>query len=124
MTPAIASAKEPRFRLSAGPTTPAQAIAAAFEIETCLGEIASGKRKASKLPIQPIAKLVQYVRDEAEAATRFEPETVWCPACEMQFATEKLYMANREIDRLRAQLKTASSPSTAQPDALSSGAKP
>lgn len=42
------------------------ALKFADELEAAIGEIANGNRKASKLPMEPIVGLCQFVRNMAE----------------------------------------------------------
>ncbi len=42
-----------------------EAMAAADTIELAVGEICNGKRKAGSIPMQEMASLIQFVRDEA-----------------------------------------------------------
>ena len=52
------------FKLSCPTVSLAVALAAADEIEKAVGEIVNGKRKASHIPMEPIARLVQFARDQ------------------------------------------------------------
>jgi hypothetical protein len=50
------------FKVSTGPVTQAEARKFADELEVVVGEIANGKRKANRIPMEPIARLIQFAR--------------------------------------------------------------
>lgn len=58
------------FRVTTGPVTGEQALAFADELETALGQIANGERKPGKIPVEPIARLIQYTRDTQLAKSK------------------------------------------------------
>ncbi len=51
------------FKVEHGSVTPSQARISADDLEKALGEIANGKRKAGKLPMEPLIALIQFVRN-------------------------------------------------------------
>lgn len=53
------------FKASADNVTLAKAEQAADELEKVLGEIANGKRKADRIPVQEIVTLIQFARNVA-----------------------------------------------------------
>lgn len=78
-----------RFKLSCGRVTPAEALNAAFDLETAIGEVANMRRKADQIPLEPITRLVQFVRDGVEdvltKAPGSEGRTVLNPAAAWPF---------------------------------------
>lgn len=74
-----AGEREARFQVKSGPVTPAQALDCAYDLETAIGEVANGTRKPEKLPVEPIVKLIQYVRDLCESALSREVQPVAQP---------------------------------------------
>lgn len=60
------------FTVSHGPVTTKDALQHAKDLETAIGEIGNGKRKASKMPMEPLIALVQFVRDSHSNAAELE----------------------------------------------------
>jgi hypothetical protein len=55
--------RELGFKLEAGTVTFDDAVTCADELENFIGGVLNGKLKAKNLPIEPLAKLVQFARD-------------------------------------------------------------
>lgn len=55
------------MKVSSGPVSKEVAMSAADELETVLSEIANGKRKPHKIPIEPMVRLIQFARDTRPA---------------------------------------------------------
>jgi len=55
-----------KFSLSTKTATLAQALQAADEIECAIGEIANRQRKPGNFPVEPIARLVQFARNQKQ----------------------------------------------------------
>lgn len=53
------------FKVEAKTVTREQAITCAVELEAIIGDIMNGKKKANALPIEPMVKLIQFVRDSS-----------------------------------------------------------
>lgn len=54
------------FKFESGIVTYDQAMTCANELECFIGDVLNGKKKAKDLPLEPLAKLVQFARDVAE----------------------------------------------------------
>lgn len=54
------------FKVSSGPVTAKQAVEFADQLENTIGLIINGEIKSNKIPIEPIVKLIQYVRNNVE----------------------------------------------------------
>lgn len=54
-----------RANISTGPVSDADALRFAIELEAAIMEVANGARKPSKLPVEPMARLIQHARDTA-----------------------------------------------------------
>lgn len=52
------------MQIATGPVSLEHALEFANELEEAIGEVANGRRKVSKLPIEPMARLIQFVRDQ------------------------------------------------------------
>lgn len=50
------------FHVSSGYVSYEDAQASAKELEKAIGEVMNGDRKASNLPVEPMVKLIEYVR--------------------------------------------------------------
>jgi len=85
------------FNLTSRPVTTAEALESADELERVVGEIANGRRKASRIPLEPIARLVQFVRDASPAATAV-PEDVERLANEASNAAHAMVMYHDTSD--------------------------
>lgn len=58
------------FTVSHGPVTTEEALQHAKDLETAIGEIGNGKRKASKMPMEPLIALIQFVRDYTKESNK------------------------------------------------------
>jgi hypothetical protein len=51
------------MKVSSSPVTKEDAVKFADELENALSEIANGKRKPQKIPLEPMIALIQFARD-------------------------------------------------------------
>jgi len=53
------------LKISTGPVTPSAALDNGLELEKAIAEVIEGTRKPDSFPIEPICRLLQFVRDVA-----------------------------------------------------------
>jgi hypothetical protein len=51
------------MKVETGPVTTADALKFADELEAAMGEVMNGQRKAGKLPVEPMCRLIQFARN-------------------------------------------------------------
>lgn len=54
------------MKISTGPVSRDDALRFADEVEAALSEVAAGTRKAGKIPLEPVCRLIQFARDSAK----------------------------------------------------------
>lgn len=54
------------MQITTGPVTQKVALECADELEVAIGEMMAGQRKPGKIPLEPIARLIQFARDQAK----------------------------------------------------------
>lgn len=72
------------MKISTGPVSHADALRFADEVETALSEVAAGTRKAGKVPLEPVCRLIQFARDSATPIDM----VLHCPKCGEQHIDE------------------------------------
>lgn len=60
------------MKVTTGPVPHADALRFADEAETALSEVAAGTRKAGKIPLEPICRLIQYARTSKRSVPDWE----------------------------------------------------
>lgn len=53
------------MKVETGRLTTQDALKFANELETAISEVMNGQRKAGKLPVEPMCRLIQFARDVA-----------------------------------------------------------
>lgn len=56
------------MKVSTGNVSPEEALKLADELEEVIGEVSDGSRKPSRIPLEPLIKLIQYVRNTTPSA--------------------------------------------------------
>lgn len=68
------------FKITTGPTSPSDILRFADELESAIDQVMTGDRKAGKLPVEPMARLIQFARDHINGAHVESNEPV-CERC-------------------------------------------
>lgn len=100
-----------RFKLTSASATADEALAAADQLEQAIGEICNGQRRAGNVPMEPMAVLVQFVRDVVPNMAQLEGDRDAFEAAG-ESARDRLALRMEELQqavqaRLAAEAQTA-----------------